>query len=377
MRFFLTKLLAFFAPFAVIFGIPAFVLVVSGEGQSADEIARTHFEGRPEALYGAAYTNPDARYKLASIALHEPELVTIGSSRVLEFDASLFVGGAKRFYNAGLLVERLYEIRRALRHLDGTHPKRLIIGLDQWSFNASWPNAVDNPLYEREIGAGAGDLLNGIQRSARFVWPDLASGNLDLRRVVLEASNIGVNARMRGNGFRRDGSMVYADRLRDPNAERDYEFRDTFDRIERGNRRFEFGAELDPNALQELQLLLGEARTAGFDVIAYLPPFAPSVQKRLESKGRHAYVSKILPAVEPLFRAAGYDVFDFTSCEALGCTDGEFIDGFHAGAKTDARLLIAMANRVGWLDAIVDQEALLERIARSEAGPTLATETLR
>ncbi|MCC7073396.1 MAG: hypothetical protein IT383_18945 [Deltaproteobacteria bacterium] len=372
MQRFFAKLTVFLTPFLVGFGFPAFVLVASRESLSADEIARLHFDGPLDALYGAAYTNPDARYKLVGIELRKPDLVTIGSSRVLEFESGLFVDGSRRFYNGGLLIERLYEIRRAMRHFDGRHPKYVLLGIDQWSFNAAWPSAVDNPLYEREISAGVSDLLNAIQRTARFAWPDLIHGKLSMASLIGGAPHLGVNARTRGNGFRWDGSMVYADRLRDPNGERDFDFRESFSRIAEGRRRFEFGSDVDEAALKELELLLREARERGLEVVAYLPPFAPSVERRLRATGKHSYVDKISPVITPIFARHGFKVFDFTSCESVGCTDEEFLDGFHAGTKADARMLAAMADQVPWLDGMVDQELLTQRIERTPPGPGLS-----
>ena len=144
-RFF-AKLCLFLAPFVAVFSLPAFVLGVSGEVLSADEISRRHYEGDRAAIYGPGYTNPDARYKLASTRLHRPKVLAIGSSRALELRADLFTGGDQIFYNAGLLTERLYEFRRALAHLPSEGCNELILVLDQWSFNAYWPIAVDNPL---------------------------------------------------------------------------------------------------------------------------------------------------------------------------------------------------------------------------------------
>lgn len=370
-RFF-TKLSLFLAPFMAVFSLPAFVLGVSGEVLSADEIARKHFEGDRAAIYGPAYTNPDARYKLASIRLRQPALLAIGSSRALEFRADLFTGGDRVFYNAGSLAERLYEFRRALAHLPPGACKELIIVLDQWSFNENWPNAVDNPLFERELSGGGSDILNSLQRAARLTWRDVASGHLELGAVVQGGEHLGVTARVRGDGFRWDGSYSYAEAIRNPAAAKDYQFKDTLDRVATGTRRFEFGDAVDGAALEELRLLLSEARKRDIEVVTYLPPFAPTVARALvESKG-HRYLREIAPAVRPIVEQAGYAFFDFTSCVPLGCTDAEFVDGLHPGSTANARLLITMADSVPWLDSRVDQAELATRIASSTAGPELA-----
>jgi hypothetical protein len=365
------KLAIFFLPFVGIYGLPAIVLAASGEILAADEIAARHFEGPRTAVYGAAYTNPDARYKLVMLELHKPRVVAIGSSRTEQFRSDMFDRTAA-FYNAGLLTERLYEFRRALAHLPEGNVESLILILDQWSFNANWPNSADNVLFEKEIAAGSSNALNAVQRGARTIWPHVLSGYLPLAEALSRNDNIGVSGRVRGNGFRWDGSYAYTDFARVRATLPDFEFKDTLKRIERGERRFEPGDDVDPNAITELRELLAAARARGLNVVAILPPFAPTVERALRASPRHAYVQKIHAAIAPVFAAAGYRVVDFTSCEALGCSDEEFYDGFHPGPKADARLLARLADEVPWLDAIVDQDELRMRVARAGAGTELS-----
>lgn len=372
MKRFLLKLGLFFLPFAAVFSVPVAVLVLSDEILSGDEIAKKHFEGSHDAVYGAAYTNPDARYKLVGLALRQPEVMALGSSRALEIQGNFFIGNNDVFYNAGLLVERLYEFRRALAHLPKeATTKKLILVLDQSSFNPNWPNAVDNPQFEAEVGTGRSDVLNLIQHGFRS-WRDIVGDRLDLLTLATAHPHIGVNGRMRGNGFAWDGSRVYADILRDPEGASDFQFKDSLERIAQGSKHFEFGAEVDQPAVAEIQQLLAECQRRGFSVTAYLAPFAPTVDRAMRASTKHAYVSKIAPALAPIFAAAGVTLFDFTSCEAHGCRDEEFFDGFHAGPKADARLIAVVADNVPWLDAMIDQDDLRARVARSPRGPLLA-----
>lgn len=369
---FARKLLLFFAPLLAIFSAPALVLVASSEWLSADEIAKLHFEGPRDAVYGPAYTNPDARYKLVGALLRRPKLLAMGSSRALEYRSDLFTLPDGAFYNVGLLTERLFEFRRAFRQLPLDDCKGIILVLDQWNFNPNWPNVVDNPLYEREISAGDSNVLNALQRSVWSVWHDLASGHLELTAVLAGGHNLGVNARVRGNGFRWDGSYYYADVLADPVHAKDYQFKNSLGRVASGSNRYEFATDVDPRALDELRLLLAEARRRGLNVVAYLPPYAPTVEHALRNGGRHTYMAKIAAAVAPVFEEAGYPFFDFTSCESLGCTDAEFVDGVHAGTKADARILLELVKAAPWLKAWVDVDVVTARIAASAPGTELA-----
>jgi hypothetical protein len=382
MRPFFAKLSIFFAPLFIAFAPPAFVLLVSSEIKSADDIALAQFEGPRSTVYGPAYTNPDARYKLVGARLRQPRVFAMGSSRALELRADLFTLREGQFYNVGLLTERLHEMRRALAHLPLTDPsldgegrkspkQAILLGLDQWAFNPNWPNATDNPLYEREVGEGGSNVLNALQRSFRPVWSDLVAGKLQLARLLEGGENIGVNARLRGNGFRWDGSYVYADVLADPVHAKDYQFKESLKRVQQGTKRYEFADDVSPAMIEELRVLLADAKRRDLDIVGYLPPYAPTVEHALKAGGKHAYMQKLDAALRPIFVEAGYPFFDFTSCERIGCSDGEFIDGVHPGVTTAARMVLEMAPQVPWLDALVDQDELARRVHKSAGTPEL------
>lgn len=371
MRSFKLKLLLFFGPIAGLFSLPALVLGLSLEACSADFIAERHFAGSRDAVYGPAYTNPDARYKLASAWLHRPRLLAMGSSRALELTSDLFTPGEGLFYNAGLLTERLFEFRRALEQLPMGDCQGVILVLDQWNFNPNWPNHGDNPLYEREIAAGSSDVLNALQRGVWRTWRDLGTGHLELAPLLEGDAKLGVNARIRGNGFRWDGSYLYADVLADPTIAKDFQFRSTLRRVVDGSQFYEFGDAVDASAVDELKRLLAELRRRKIEVVAYLPPYAPSVEHALRAGGRHRYLDRIAGVLAPVFAEAEVPFADFTSCERIGCNDAEFIDGHHPGTAADARILIALADAAPWLDAWVDQAALRRRLERAPPGPEL------
>lgn len=371
MRSFKLKLLLFFGPIAALFSLPALVLGLSLEACSADFIAERHYAGPREAVYGPAYTNPDARYKLASAWLRRPRLLAMGSSRALELTSDLFTLDEGHFYNAGLLTERLFEFRRALAHLPLDDCKGVILVLDQWNFNPNWPNHGDNPLYERELAAGSSDVLNALQRGVWRTWRDMGTGSLELKPLLEGAANLGVSAKTRGNGFRWDGSYLYADVFADPQNAKDYRFRYSLSGIAEGRFRYEFATSVDHGAVEELQRLVAELRRRNIDAVAYLPPFAPTVERALREGGRHRYLEVIGPTVAPVFAAAGFPFVDSTSCESIGCSDAEFVEGLHPGTSVDARILIALADKAPWLDAWVDQAALRARLERAPPGPEL------
>ena len=347
-RRFWLKLALFLLPLVLLYSVPLATMVPSGEVLTADAIAEKHLRASSSSLYGPAYTNPDKRYKLRSALLRDVPVMSVGTSRVMQFCSGFFEGGEATFYNAGGLVSRLSHYRRALAHLpDATRTRYLVLGLDQWSFNDAWGGVSDDPGVEAEY-AESSDALGNL-RTGLSVWPDFVHGKVDLGKLVRPSESLGVNARVRGNGFRHDGSYMYADILAHPEEARDHQFKDSLARLHDGRDRFEAGVVPSERALSEARLLFRTARERGFSVVAFLPPFAPTVGAALRASGNHQYLEALPARLREVTAAEGVPFYDFTSCEALGCTDAEFIDGFHGGDTVYARLTLEMARGVPWL----------------------------
>jgi hypothetical protein len=354
MKRFWHKLLAFATPLLALYSVPLITMGFSREILPVDKLARTHAAtSDANVVYGPAYTNPDKRYKLESMRLHNAPVVAVGTSRVMQFRSTFFDGGEHTFYNAGGLVSRIWHVRRVLAHLPPARTRFVILGLDQWSYNDNWEGAFDDPGVDAEYTAETDALANlrfGLQ-----AWPDLVEGKISLRRLAFStSSDLGVYARMKGNGFRRDGSYYYADQLRDPTAGADYEFRDTLARVRNERQRFQAGTTVSAQALEETRRLLDACRVRGLEVIAFLPPFSPTVSDVLRASPKHAYLQEVPARVREVVTAAGFPFFDFTDCREQGCVDAEFIDGMHGGDTLYARLLLEMASGVPWLAEHID-----------------------
>lgn len=363
MNRFLWRLCAFLGPLFVLVSVPLAVMLLSREVFAPDALAQWHSKAGPDAVYGPGYTNPDKRYKLVSAILHDTPVMSLGTSRVMQFRSSFFRGGEETFYNAGGIISRVTHLTRTLAHLpEGKRVRYLIVGLDQWSYNDNWNGSADDPGVELEY-KNAVDSLGNIRNGIR-AWPDFFRGKISLSKLAAPSEDLGVNGRLRGNGFRRDGSYVYADILRDPRMSADFEFRDTLSRIRAGRDRFETGTVVSERALRETTHFLEAARARHFEVIGFLPPFAPSIERQLAASVGHSYLRSLPAKLRAVFEAAGVAFHDFTDCTRLGCEDAEFIDGFHGGDTVYARMTVEMARSTPWLSEIV-APTLGEQIERA------------
>jgi hypothetical protein len=356
-RKFLLRLTFFFAPLLAVYGIPLFVLLSSRELFSVRTIASWHADNaHVDAVYGPAYSNPDRGYKFVSAELHHAPVLALGTSRVMQFRREFFNNGSTQFYNAGGVVGSLWDYRTFLDRYGDQGTKYLIVGLDQWNFNQGWgdnhPSEGLGQDYDCDYQA-----LDTLQRSLD-VYSDLRAGKMTLSQFLSPGENLGASAIASGDGFRSDGSYLYARELAHPEKSADYQFKDTLERVRTGTRRFEFGDISYQMTFVELGRFLDDAATKGYAVTVFLPPFAPSVLRAMKADGRHRYLDAIGSGLFGVCQKRGIACFDFTDCGGVDCTDQEFVDGFHGNDAVYARLLLRMSSEVGWLAPLVDSAAL-------------------
>jgi hypothetical protein len=359
MRTFTLKAVAFSLPFLAVLGVPFLLLALSGELTGLNR-ALARQERAPGVLYGPAYSNPVKRYKLLAAQRRTPEIVALGSSRVMQFGASFF-RTPTHFYNAGGAMATVWDARRFLSALPPEQlPRLMILGVDQWFLNPRWSGGAD---------PGTGDFaaqettLNIVQRNWRRLLADLRHYKIDLGRLFEDRRSIGMAAVMRGTGFRQDGSYSYGDCISGPERcdHWDRGFADTFRRIELGVNRFEWGETLDEHALAELERLLDFAKAHQIKIVGFVPPFAPSVLDRMRASGHYGYFALMAARLVPAFGRRGFALLDLTDPAALSASDHEFIDGFHGSAKTYLRILLRLAEADADLRAEVRAPAQLEQ----------------
>lgn len=356
------RLALFFGPLGLVFFLPIAVLLRTWEIMPVSWIARAHASGSSHAVYGPAYSNPDKGYKAAAIRLREPPIVAVGSSRVMELRADLFLDGESDFYNGGGTVSRVWDLRHLQKRLRSTRTRRLVVGLDPWWFNAAFSDYAPDPGVAGEYD-GEYSTLDTVQKSLR-VYADVVGGKVSLQELLFaESSSFGVNGITHQNGFARDGSYVYSDLLRAQAVRPGLHDDDVMARIRTGTRRFEPADHPAPAALDELSRVAEEWKQDGFEVVAFMPPFAPSVVDAIRRHGRLNYVFEIGPVARAILAAKGIPVVDLTSCDTIACRDDDFVDGFHGGTFLYAKVALALSQHAVWLHDRLDRASIERRLS--------------
>lgn len=271
--------------------------------------------------------------------------------------ASIIVGGVARNYREYLyfLTDLQYK------------PKVIILGMDSWIFNDMWNRqfpvlTMDMPvmMIERNKIAILKDMMK-----------DFVDHDWDWESVGQYPLNYGFNGRTQNAGFRWDGSYDYGVLYQELTLNNEDRFQDTYNRIEKGNGRFEWGDHADRETKEYLEELLAYCRDNGIEVVGFTPPFAPCVYERMVLSGNYGYLSEINPICGELFEKYGYQYLDYVDAAALGIDDTYFIDGFHGGEAAYAIILKDMADKAGCLEKYVDRQGLDEMLEKCRSSLVL------
>lgn len=158
--------------------------------------------------------------------------------------------------------------------------------------------------------------------------------------------------------FKKMVPTIYTNSYLYPEKQADYQFKDTYRRIEQGIEQFEYGEEVDVQTLEYLDKLLEYCSKQHIQVIAFIPPFAPSVVDRMEGEGHYKYLKKIMPSVQDMFDRYEYEIYDFTDVRKIGCDDSYFVDGFHGSDIVYSMIIKEMCGETSVLQEIVDFDKL-------------------
>lgn len=362
MKKFISKISVFSTPLIVAFLIPVVFLFMSGENyKSIDNIVKS----KNDYLIGYAYNESNYRYlKQKELEYRHPQtIIALGSSRVLQFRDKMFT---KPFYNAGYTISSISDFIPFIEsNLENKKPEVLLITFDQWMFNENWDNLEDYNMSEKQWNssfnykASIGTIFN--------VWSDIFSGKYGFEVLVgsteqSRQNKIGLNAIVNNKGFRKDGSIFYGDQihklLSNDSTANDFGYSDTYSRIENGNSRFEYGANVNEKAIQALSDLLLFCKKRNIYVVAILPPFANSVNLKMNESGNYVYMDSIYSKSIEYFKKYQFELWDMSNLTKYNSSDDETIDGFHGSEVAYLKMLIYMIKNGSKLKNFANVEKL-------------------
>jgi hypothetical protein len=349
-------------------------LKAAGELTPIEQVAE--IQQRDGGLYGTALHPNVYPYKLELYAARKPEIVAIGSSRVLQFRQSHF---NRSFANLGRTINYPAEAVKLVQDmLTIATPDLVLFGIDHYWLNPAYKTASDFRTHNLRGGSMTPDAL-----MTPFRW--LLDGKVgpDTYRAFLagevpRATNgeplIGIQAIQDGAGFGADGAWHYDHYVFGRKPSDDPGFRDTLRRIASGSAQFRHGENIDMNRLAELRQAIHLLEDAGARVITFVPPMATRIGDEMTARGAdYGYAD----AARAALRALGTEHHDILDASRLGATECEFVDGFHGGDVVAARMLKEMAGSGGEGFAASLNQTKIDEIIANDAGHALSDTRFR
>jgi len=344
MRKFLTNILLFALPLAVMAFVYEYPMYVLGETMPIERVLERQEIG---GLFMRKYLGQEFNtYKTMGLKKTQPKIVVVGSSRTMQFRSEYFT---ENFYNAGGLLQNHQDLAYFLN--EEQTADFFIIGLDSW-----WYKKDNVETAKSWLGRG-GEIVKGSQRFNALKRIADVFGDTRKKRI---RENIGANAQLANGGFRRDGSMKVDDERIDllvlENKFVDTESPPISKRIAEGlTSRFTI-SKIDTVAFQITIDKIKQFEEKGKKVLVYLPPFTnESVKTFAETGAQNAFYTFTMEYMAGQLSARNISFIPLEQPEDYGESDTFFMDGIHPSEVFVAMQLKRHADK--FADKI-DQEIL-------------------
>lgn len=339
-RGFWLRLALYTLPFALAFATLTGALIYTGESMPLGWVV-AHQMGDEPVLYRPRFGSRDFAFKQLSTEARQPEVLAVGSSRVLQMRAGFFNEQPGAFYNAGAPAWTLPRVVDFVTSLDeAALPDILIIGLDHPWFNDAY---VGDPFAPEPS-----DFATIFNVNRSFMQAVIDGESFDvglyLRRTEPNEGGLalGLRAIRDGHGFRNDGSEQYGDFLVAHHLWPVNERQRHIDYAANNQAMYVWGDTASESALAQLDRLLAFAAAHDMTVIGFTPPYMPTLWDQMMASGNFGYIDLLIPRLRDLFDEYDFAYFDFSDGDELGATDDDFFDGWHASERIYLRLYIEM-----------------------------------
>lgn len=323
MKHFLLYIAALSFPFLILLPLPIYSLYVVGELKPFSLYIQRLEE---DQLWGLAYSYYDREYKYFMTEELKPEIIELGTSRSMQVEANIFKSKYS-FYNAGGAIQNPQDYLTFVKALS-YNPTLIIVDINHLFFN---PKSDKSPkaIYKQPKLTDIPLIYNCIQ-----FYKDLIKGKIVLSKIHGN-NNIGMLARMSGDGFTNTGFYNYGRILSNVREAEDYNFANTMSRIKGHNHRFQTCNVADLSVVGHIDAFLKECKKRGIIVISFLPPFAHAINEAMKKDGNYKYQDQIYDHLISCFDGKSQFLYDYTDVTALGGEDDYFLDGFHASVIVD------------------------------------------
>lgn len=359
MMTFFKKILFFLSPLPLIFVIPIIVLILGREYISIDQALGMQMK-YSDSLFGFVYNDQSfISYKQALVEYKNPEIIALGTSRVMQLRKEFFVR-QDMFINAGGGAENLNDVSQFIQNLSATSSvKVILLGLDQDMFTSKENTFSYLPRKTNFFDVWKHILFTNIRK----IYTDYARKKYSLQELLRKQSghSIGIAAIIRGDGFRSDGSYRYGRIIEEtdmaPRVQQ--QIQDTLSAMKYGRYASFMTSGHEENNIETLRSILKLAKSKHIEVVGFSPPYPSKLYAHMKDSKEYSGTINLLPKhIKQVFNNAGFTFFDFSDITLFNAPDTEFIDNIHASDKMHIRMLIVLTENIPSLKKYIDVKIL-------------------
>lgn len=330
-RKFLKQLSLFFILGMIPFLFNLAFAIRAGENMPLSEVAKRL--QHTDELYFSSYNNNTYGFKMGLVKAVKPELILLGSSRLLNTKENFFTTS---MVNMGLAMNGLEEGRKAVQEIvDFYTPKLIVLSLDYWWFHE---DAIG-----RERFAPHSIVGNEISFD-KFTLPFsmLYKGNIswsiyyrvlftdDRHNDLTTYQSLGAASLAVSNGYLKDGSFLT---IR-PNVYNPPGFISDLEKIKTRRELKQTGKTISSDRWTIFLDILKICEEKNIKVIILNFPLAEPVFQAFEQGEGHAYFKDLRARIKEL----GLEYYEFDDPKLCGAQECEFLDGFHPGDIASMRV---------------------------------------
>jgi len=308
-------------------------------------------------LFNSGVNQEVFAYKTGLMREVEPEVVVLGSSRAMQVREQFF---ARPFINLGGAFRGVTDLEDYASFLSTLNqkPKFTIFFVDPWWFNPNSERGASNHQSDYPNWASLQHFVSGISLLREGNWiNETRSGN-----------SLGIYSMLREDGYSYDGSYHYKRLARGVTTNSDHQFGDTINRMRGEIYPFEWSAKVNTKLVQRACAAINKIVGSSEGSVVIAPPFAEAIWSRMQHDPNYGYIKK---SYEDLSTCLGYEVEMYLSDDDLNIiNDCEFVDGYHGGDNTYARILNDVSLRSEQLRRFLDV-GYISRFIEDESGYAL------
>ena len=345
-RAFAVRLLILCAPLVLLVGGIELLLWRVGESWPLNRVIRFQ-ETNPHSFFARGTLDQGTfRYKYLQILRRHPEILVLGSSRMMQFRAEMFGRQASTFYNGGGIIHSIEDLHTFLDRLPTeATPKIVILGVDFWWLN---PNERKESIDSFAVGVeveGTYSWQGHANALAGYVRHPVSLRDLFTHSFgkQFDRNAIGLAAVQHHQGFRPDGSKRFEIKL--PATPEEWRHRLPGKKIVNKdilgeNFPFAFTEGVPNSLLDQLRAALLKFKARGVFVIGYNPPIASEWAALVSTSPRHKeFWKEYHEKVPELFRSVQFPFVDVITPQQIGLDDRYMRDWYHGHDTFDMTML--------------------------------------